>query len=53
MKKTNTVMATMEHHINVFGPQQHYDHHNSNDMLLDNLNPAASALLGAWVPGRL
>ena len=50
MKNTNTVMGTMEHHINVFGPQQHYDHHNSNDILLDNLNPAASALLSAWAP---
>ena len=50
MKNTNAVMGTMEHHINVFRPQQHYDHHNSNDILLGNLNPAASALLSAWAP---
>ena len=50
MKYTNTVMGTMEHYMNVFGPQQHYDHHNSIDILLANLNPAASALLSAWAP---
>ena len=50
MRNTNIVMGTMEHHITVFGPQQHYDHHNSNDILLDKLNPAASALLSAWAP---
>ena len=53
MKNTNTVMGTMEHQINVFGPQQHYDHHNSNYILLDNLNLAASAFLSAWVPLRV
>ena len=50
MKNTNTVMGTMEQNINVFGPQQHYDHHNSKDILLDNFNPAASALLSALAP---
>ena len=50
MKNTNTVMGTMEHRINVFGPQKHYDKHSSNDILLNNLNPVASALLSAWTP---
>ena len=53
MKNTNTVMGTMEQQINVFGPQQRYDHHNSNDILLDDLNPVASAPLSAWVPLRV
>ena len=51
MENTNTVMGTMEHHITVFGPQQHYiitttpttSHPN-------NLNLVVSALLSAWVP---
>ena len=32
MENTNTVMGTMEHYITVFGPQQHYNHHNSNNI---------------------
>ena len=51
MENTNTVMGTMEHHITVFGPQQHYIITTTpTTSRPDNLNLVVSALLSAWVP---
>ena len=51
MENTNTVMGTVEHHITVFGPQQHYIITTTpTTSHPDNLNLVVSALLSAWVP---
>ena len=51
MENTNTVMGTLEHHITVFGPQQHYIITTTpTTSHPDNLNLVVSALLSAWVP---
>ena len=51
MENTNTVMGTTEHHITVFGPQQHYIITTTPATSHpDNLNLVVSALLSAWVP---
>ena len=50
MENTNTVMGTMEHHTTVFGPQQHYDHHNSNNILLGQPQPGSKCSSECWAP---
>ena len=51
MENTNIVIGTMEHHITVFGPRQHYIITTTpTTSHPDNLNLVVSALLSAWVP---
>ena len=46
MENTNTALGTIEYHITVYGPQQNYDHNNSNNdhMVASDLSSAGAPM---------
>ena len=47
-KMQTQLQEQWSHHITVYGPQQHYGHHNSNNILLQQPQPGSKCSSECW-----